>query len=363
MSQPPGSGPYPPQGVPPQQPYGGGPYPGAAPQPPYGSAPTPPSQTPAFGSQPPYPQQPGSAQSPYGGQPPYGQPPQAPYGSSPASAPQTPAYGQPQQPAYGQPQQPGYGQPQQPGYGPRPGAAQPHYAQQPQSFAASQSYGAPQGPGPTPYGQAAPGWNAPGGVPPQLPKKKHTGLIVAVVAIVVVLIGAVSVALLMNQPKVVTATSSSATKSPASTATKAATKATTAGAVSTAVTCSGATIDSGAFSAKVPSGWSCGSQTSGLLLQDKKYDTLVVMSVAHTTDAAAVCTSLATSSQMTQLPDTQWGGQAAKTSVMENSGTKIHVRCVNVNDSVYYLMAMPITGTYDEVVAGVDALTGGWTWK
>jgi hypothetical protein len=182
------------------------------------------------------------------------------------------------------------------------------------------------------------------------------------VAIVLVLLAAAGVAVVLNQAKnaVVTATSSIIPKAPTSSTTKATTGTTTGAA---AVSCSGTTIDSSAFSAKVPAGWSCGSQTSGLLLQDKKYDTLVVMSVAQTTDAASVCTSLATSSQMTQLPDTQWGGKAAKTSVMDSSGTKIHVRCVNVNDSVYYLMAMPITGTYDEVVAGVDALTGGWTWK
>jgi hypothetical protein len=41
----------------------------------------------------------------------------------------------------------------------------------------------------------------------------------------------------------------------------------------------------------------------------------------------------------------------------------MHVRCVSVNNSVYYLMAIPIGGTYAEVVAGVDALTSGWTWK
>jgi hypothetical protein len=57
------------------------------------------------------------------------------------------------------------------------------------------------------------------------------------------------------------------------------------------------------------------------------------------------------------------GGQTAKTADLESSGTKMHVRCVSVNNSVYYLMGIPITGSYADVVTGGDALTSGWTWK
>jgi hypothetical protein len=99
------------------------------------------------------------------------------------------------------------------------------------------------------------------------------------------------------------------------------------------------------------------------MISDQKYDTLLVMQLDQTTDAAQVCSSLANTGTMTALPDTQWGGQTAKTAEVDSSGTKVHVRCVNVNNSVFYLMAVPITGTYDEVVAGVNALTSGWTWK
>ena len=89
----------------------------------------------------------------------------------------------------------------------------------------------------------------------------------------------------------------------------------------------------------------------------------MVMNLSYASDAATVCNSLASAGTMTALPDTQWGGQTAKTADLESSGTKMHVRCVSVNNSVYYLMAIPITGTYAEIVAGVDALTSGWTWK
>jgi hypothetical protein len=246
------------------------------------------------------------------------------------------------------------------------------YGQEPPGYGQQQPYGAPQGqPGPNPYGQANAAWNPPGGVPPQPPKKKsHAGLIVAVVAIVLVLIVAGGAAIWLSQAQSAVKTVTGVSKAPTSSATKAttATNATTAktsvGPAGTLdVTCSGTTIDSSAFTAKVPSGWSCASQTSSLVLSDKKYDTLMVMNLSYTSDAATVCNSLASAGTMTALPDTQWGGQTAKTADLESSGTKMHVRCVSVNNSVYYLMAIPITGTYAEIVAGVDALTSGWTWK
>jgi len=330
VSQQPGSGPYPPQGVPPQQPqqppYGGGPYPGAAPQPPYGSSPTPAPQAPAYGQQPPYQQPP---QPGYGQQPPQqgGYRPQAPYGQEP----------------------PGYGQ---------------------------QPYGAPQGqPGANPYGQANAAWSPTGGAPPQPPKKKsHAGLIVAVVAIVLVLIVAGGAAMWLSQAQSAIKTVTGVSKAPTSSTTKAttATEATTASTADTTTagaggaldaSCSGSTIDGSGFNAKIPTGWSCTSLSGGLMLSDKKYDTLMVMDISGTSDAAAACTSLANAGPVTTLPDTQWGGKTAKTVSMDSGGSKVHVRCVSVNDSVYYLMGIPISGTYDEVVAGADALTGAWTWK
>ena len=330
MSQQPGSGPYPPQGVPPQQPqqppYGGGPYPGAAPQPPYGSSPTPAPQAPAYGQQPPYQQPP---QPGYGQQPPQqgGYRPQAPYGQEP----------------------PGYGQ---------------------------QPYGAPQGqPGANPYGQANAAWSPPGGAPPQPPKKKsHAGIIVAVVAIVLVLIVAGGAAMWLSQAQSAFKTVVAVSTAPYPNATKAttATEATTASTEDTTTTgaggvldasCSGSTIDGSGFSAKIPTGWACTSMSGGLILSDKKYDTLMVMDISGTSDAAAACASLTTVGTVTALADTQWGGKTAKTVSTDSGGSKVHVRCVSVNDSVYYLMGIPISGTYEEVVAGADALTGAWTWK
>ena len=277
-----------------------------------------------------------------------GQPGPNPYGQQP---PYNPPPGAGQQPPY-QPPQLGYGQ-QQPPFSPQP-------------------YGAPQGqPGQNPYGQANAAWSPPGGVPPQPPKKKsHVGVIVAVVAIVLVLIVAGGVAILVSQAqsafKTVTGVSKAPTSSTtnATTATKATTAKTSVGPAGTLdVTCSGTTIDSSAFTAKVPSGWSCASQTISLILSDKKFDTLMVMDIAGTSDAAAACASLASAGPVTALPDTQWGGKTAKTVSMDSGGSKVHVRCVSVNDSVYYLMGIPTSGMYDEVVAGADALTGAWTWK
>jgi len=321
VSQPPGSGPYgasgagmggnpyPPQGVPPQQPqqppYGGGPYPGAAPQPPYGSSPTP---------------------------------------------PQAPGYGQ-QPPGYGQ-QPPGYGQ-QTPGYG-----------QQAPNFAGQRPYGAPQTPpGPSPYGQAAPGWTTPGGVPPQLPRKKsRAGLVVGVIAIVLVLVVAGGTALYLNNAKGAgtTATGSSVSKAPTATASKARASSTSTAALT--VTCSGTAIDSSAYSAKVPTGWSCLKVSTGVMLIDAKHDTVIEQD-EYKADATGVCSARANDGTNTKLPDTQWGGEAATTTYLDTGSVKVHQRCIAISGRVFTIEAIPVGGTYEDVVAGVDALTSSWTWK
>ena len=283
------------------------------------------------------------------GQPPYGQQPG--YGSQPPYGQQPPAF----TPPYG-------GAPRPASYGPEPDG----FVQQPQTFPGQQPYGQP---GPTPYAQPGPAWSAPGGVPPQAPKKKSgAGIVVGVVAIVLVLIVAGAAALWASQSNSVAKTSIVTTAAPttsakATTATKAATKTSTGVGGTLTVSCAGGTIDSSAYTAKVPSGWSCTSASTGLLLSDKKFDTLMVMDIPSTGDAAAACQSLATGGTVTASPDTQWGGKPATTITMSSAGTKVHVRCVAANDTVFYLMAIPITGSYEEVVAGVDALTSGWTWK
>jgi hypothetical protein len=314
-------------------------------------------------------QPPGSGQNGQPGPNPYGQ--QPPY-TPPPGAGQQPPYRPPgsgQQPPYQQPPQPGYGQqpPQQGGYRPQApyGQEPPGYVQQPQGYGqqpppyGQQPYGAPQGqPGPNPYGQANSAWSPPGGVPPQPPKKKsHAGIIVAVVAIVLVLIVAGGAAMWLSQAQSAIKTVTGVSKAPTSSTTTAG----SGGALD--ASCSGSTIDGSGFSAQIPTGWSCTSMSSGLILSDKKYDTLMVMDISGTSDAAAACASLATAGTVTALPDTQWGGKTAKTVSTDSGGSKVHVRCVSVNDSVYYLMGIPISGTYDEVVAGADALTGAWTWK
>jgi hypothetical protein len=127
--------------------------------------------------------------------------------------------------------------------------------------------------------------------------------------------------------------------------------------------CSGGAIDASGYSAKVPTGWECSTQTTSLTLTDAKFDTVIVFQLAGTTDAAKVCSSMASAGDVTVLPDTQWGGKAAKTEDIASGNTKMHVRCVATATSVYYLMALPITGTYAEILSGVDALTSGWAWK
>ena len=270
---------------------------------------------------------------------------------------------------YGQ-QPPGYG-PQFPGYGQQPpayGQQVPGYGQQPQNFAGQQPFGTPQGqPGPSPYGQAAPGWSQAGAVPPQPPKKKsRAGLIVGVGAIVIVLMAVAGVAIYMNRNNKVVAGGTPVTAQASSTAKTTAGTATGATAKSTAdvtVTCTGSTIDSSVFTAKVPAGWSCMAVSSGLMISDAKFDTLLVMDLPSASDAVTTCNGLAGSATVTALADTQWGGKTAKTVTAESAGSKVHLRCVSVSDVVYYLMAIPATGTYDDVVAGVDALTSAWTWK
>ena len=206
-------------------------------------------------------------------------------------------------------------------------------------------------------------------MPPQASKKKsHAGLLVAVIVIVIVLIGAGGAAVWFNQMPSAVKTVTGVSKAPTATATEATTdstadETTTTPTGSSEISCSGSTISSGAFTAKIPTGWECASQSGGLVLSDAKYDTLMVMDISDTSDAAATCTALANSGTVTALADTKWGGKTAKTVDVDSGGSKVHLRCVSVKNSVYYLMAIPITGTYAEVVAGVDALTSGWTWK
>lgn len=256
-----------------------------------------------------------------------------------------------------------YGQ-RPPAYGQQP----PMYGQRPPNFAAQQPYGVPQGqPGPSPYGQAAPSWNQAGGVPPQPPKKKsRAALIVGVGAIVIVLMIVAGMAIYANQNNKVVTGGAPAT-APASSTGKA-TAGTQAGptakiTAALTVTCSGSTIDSSMFTAKVPSGWSCMPVSSGVTISDKKFDTLVVMDLLSTADAVAACNELTSTATVTALADTQWGGKTAKTVEADNSGSKVHMRCVSVNDAVYYLMGIPVSGTYNDIVAGADALTSAWTWK
>jgi cytoskeletal protein RodZ len=198
---------------------------------------------------------------------------------------------------------------------------------------------------------------------------------VAVVALVVVLVAGVGLWLVL-QPKTTTATgatsSAAATASANKPSTSAATKATTTAANKATTTskagagtvsCSGGTIDATDYSAKVPTGWECGTPTSSLTLTDVNFDTVIVIQIPGQTDAATVCSSMATAGTVTALPDTQWGGKTAKTEDIASGNTKMHVRCVDAGASVYYLMGLPISGTYADVVAGVDGLTSGWTWK
>lgn len=342
-------------------------------------------------------QQPGQGPGQFGPQGPRGpqgpNPPQGPqgpypYGSTPTTPPQygppantpPPQYGAPQ-PPYTPPQ---FGPPQQTYGGPPSGTGQSGYASQPQF--PQQPYGAPQGQPqnpygstPTPprasaYGQAPGAWSPTAGLPPAPPKKSKTGLMVAVIALAVVLVGGAGLWLALR-PKTTIATGTITSVNPTTSATKAstsgATKATTAATKATTTsktssgdaTCSGSTIVSDAYSATVPKGWECSGQSGTLMITDAKFDTLMVMTIPSSTDAAKVCSSLSSAGTLTELPDTQWGGKTAKTADIASGSTKMHVRCVSAGGSVYYLMAIPITGKYADIVAGTDALTSGWTWK
>jgi hypothetical protein len=104
-------------------------------------------------------------------------------------------------------------------------------------------------------------------------------------------------------------------------------------------------------------------QSSSLTVTDAKFDTVIVLEIAGVTDAAQVCSAMSSAGDVKALPDTQWGGKTAKTEDIVSGNTKTHVRCVAAANSVYYLMALPIGGTYAEILTGVDALTSSWAWK
>ncbi|MEV0360424.1 hypothetical protein AB0H71_30645 [Nocardia sp. NPDC050697] len=144
--------------------------------PPYGSQPDP---NQGWGPQSGY--SPGGY-GPEQGQPGYGQQPG--YGSNPGNVP--PGYGQNpgyQQPGYGE--SPGYAQP---GYGQNPGNAQPGYGANPQ-----QGYGQPPS-----YGQqwGQPGYGQQPGYPP--PRKKRTGLIIALTLLLVVILGGITAGIVLT---------------------------------------------------------------------------------------------------------------------------------------------------------------------
>ena len=260
----------------------------------------------------------------------------------------------------GQGGQPGpypYGQPPQPPDGSAAPAQAPQYGQPP--------YGPPPVPQAAAW-QPTPGWSSPGGVPPQLPtKKSRAGLVVGVIAIVVVLFvaGAVAVWLKQAEGGIVTATGAPVSVTPKATAaTKASATATATSTVVSPVTCSGSTIDGPAYSATVPSGWSCTNVTMSFVLVDATNDTLVAMEKAMP-DPASVCTGLVTDSNNTRLPDTQWGGKPATTVTSVVGTGQFQHRCIVVKGSVFLLNALPSSGTYHEMVVALDALTASWIWK
>jgi hypothetical protein len=98
------------------------------------------------------------------------------------------------------------------------------------------------------------------------------------------------------------------------------------------------------------------------MLIDAKHDTVIEQD-EYKADAASVCNARANDGTNTKLPDTQWGGKAASTTYLDTGSVKVHQRCLAIGDRVFSIEAIPVNGTYDDVVAGVDGLTSSWTWK
>jgi hypothetical protein len=98
------------------------------------------------------------------------------------------------------------------------------------------------------------------------------------------------------------------------------------------------------------------------MLIDAKHDTVIEQD-EYKADAAGVCNARANDGTNTKLPNTQWGGRTATTTYLDTGSVKVHQRCLAIDDRVFTIEAIPVSGTYDDIVAGVDALTSGWTWK
>ena len=123
-----------------------------------------------------------------------------------------------------------------------------------------------------------------------------------------------------------------------------------------------------AWMATAPSGWTCLSGTTnqtatqlGLVSSDKS---IIVLTVSSSKDAASACgTDLAKqANSVTPMPDTVWGGKAAKTATFVTLGFQSQARCVQVKGVVYSLVGNPTQGTHPPVVTAMDALTASWVW-
>jgi len=128
----------------------------------------------------------------------------------------------------------------------------------------------------------------------------------------------------------------------------------------------GQTTASPAWTAIVPTGWSCAAGTTSVdmrIFQSATGDAILVGPSAAP-DAITACSSPfgGQTATVERFPDTTWGGRKAVTVNAQFSTMVIQYRCVDTPAGVY-MMGGLVRSTAGSLVAGMDSLAASWVWK
>lgn len=186
--------------------------------------------------------------------------------------------------------------------------------------------------------------------------------LLAVAAVLVLVAVAVGVAVWTTPTTTATGTAAVRTSSPA-VVTTTATSPRTSSVPSVVGNCVGSDARTPGWRATVPPGWSC-QYVNGreIFIVDAKDDIIDVMASAFSPAAACSSNLLKGNVPVTALPDSTWGGKVSKTANFVDKPWKGQARCASSGTANYVMLGMAYGGTLEDVVAGEDALAGGWVW-
>ena len=127
----------------------------------------------------------------------------------------------------------------------------------------------------------------------------------------------------------------------------------------------GQVIMGAAWTAVVPTGWSCagGPATVGTTSFQSATGDVISVGLSTAKDAVTACSSPFGDQAATveRFPDTTWGGRKAVTVNAQFPAMVVHYRCVQTSSGVY-LMGGVVRSSADALIAGMDGLTASWVW-